>query len=170
MIYDYKKLYEKNATFFRERVGLTKVLRIFNKLSTALFFVAYGVFLVYAIKTDYTSENLIKILGAPALCLFLVTVLRLAVDRPRPYDEAGAGITPLHNKKGDGKSFPSRHLACAFVIATTLLPYALWASIPLFVIGLCLAYARFALGLHYPSDLFFGILLGVGCGLLPLLF
>ena len=71
MIYDYKKLYEKNATFFRERVGLTKVLRIFNKLSTALFFVAYGVFLVYAIKTDYTSENLIKILG-----VFLIFFLK----------------------------------------------------------------------------------------------
>ncbi len=170
MRYDYKQLYEKNAAFFRERAGLTKALRLFNKLSTALFFVAYGVFLAVAVKKDYPAETLIKLLGAPALCLFFVTVLRLAVDRPRPYDEAGAGIVPLHNKKGDGKSFPSRHVASAFVIATTLLPYAVWLGAPLLAIGLCLAYARFALGLHYPSDLLAGMILGMGCGLLPLLF
>ena len=170
MGYDYKQFYEKNATFFRERAGLTKAVRIFNKLSTALFFVAYGVFLVVAIKKDYAVDDLIKILGAPALCLFLVTVLRLVVDRPRPYDEAGAGITPLHNKKGDGKSFPSRHLACAFVIATTLFHFVPWLALPLWAIAICLGYARFILGLHYPSDLLAGGLLGIACGLLPLLF
>ncbi|MBQ8291087.1 MAG: phosphatase PAP2 family protein [Clostridia bacterium] len=164
MKYDYVAIYEKNAERLKGKEKLLRFIRLFNKLATALFFVAYAVFVGVAVFKDYPAKQLIGILGAPALCLFLVTVLRYAINRPRPYSEQGAGITPLHEKKALDKSFPSRHVASAFVIATTLLPYAVWAGAPLLAIGFALAYIRFALGLHYPTDLVGGAVLGILCG------
>lgn len=167
MKYDYKTLYEKNAEFFNKRKTAKKILLASNLFLTGVFFLVYGIFLWQAIAKDFLAEELLFILGAPALCLFLVTVLRYAVDRPRPYDKAGANIQPiLHKKSGDRKSFPSRHLACAFVLATVILQFWIGAGICLLLFGAALGYVRFALGVHYPSDLFGGALLGVLCALL----
>lgn len=167
MTYDYKKLYEKNAAFFKTRPRALQALFLLNTVLTALFMLAYVAFLVYAAMADFSNAQLFGLLGFPALCLCLVVLLRLFFPRPRPYSEHGAQIEPFLKKHdGDNQSFPSRHVASAFVIATVLLPYLAWASLVLYVLGFALAYVRFALGVHYPSDLAAGAVLGVLCGLL----
>ena len=166
MKYSYAVLYEKNAAFYNARPLLKKCLLLCNRLLTFGFFLCYGAFVLCAIALEYSAEDLMKILGAPALCLFLVSLLRLAITRPRPYSEKGANITPLYPKQGDtNHSFPSRHVACAFVISFTILPYSLGAGICLTVFGGLLAYARFSLGWHYPTDLLAGAILGALCSL-----
>ena len=166
MKYDYKTLYQKNAEFFTRRKNAVAILRALNLILTCSFFVAYALFLWHAIAKDFYAEELVFIIGAPMLCFFLSSVLRAAVARPRPYDEAGAQIEPLLRKKSkDKKSFPSRHLACSFVIATVLLHYLVGAGICLLLFGCVLGYLRFTLGLHYPSDLFAGSALGVLCAI-----
>jgi len=49
------------------------------------------------------------------------------------------------------------------------MPYVLWAGAGLLVCSLALAYIRFALGLHYPSDLLAGSIVGAGVGALMFL-
>ena len=170
MAYNYKKLYEKNAAFFKARPRALKALFLLNTGLTALFMLAYVAFLVYAVFADFSNAQLLGLTGFPALCLCLVALLRLAFPRPRPYSEEGAQIEPFLKKHdGDRKSFPSRHVASAFVIAAVLLPYLPWAGLTLCVLGLALAYVRFALGVHYPSDLAAGAGLGAVCGLLMFL-
>ncbi len=120
---------------------------------------AYGIFL-----GDFTPKDYAKIFFLPALALLLVSTLRVAVDRPRPFSEEGAGITPLREKKRGRNSFPSRHVTCAAVIATIFLPFLSAVSATLFLFCIALGYARFALGWHYPSDLLVGGLLGVAVG------
>lgn len=168
MKYDYKALYEKNAAFFTERPKAKKALKLLNLLLTWLFFVAYALLLIYATFIDrLPTKELVAILFVPLLCLTVVSVLRLAIDRPRPYEEQGAGITPLFEKKsGLNKSFPSRHLACATVIAMTFLAHMPIVGGFLLFSALLLAYVRFACGVHYPSDLLAGIGVGVVCGAL----
>ena len=171
MKYSYFALYEKNAAFFRARPALKKGLLFFNLALTLGFFLAYGAFVLCAIALEYPAEDLMKILFAPALCLFLVSLLRLAIHRPRPYSKAGANIRPLYTKKGSTEhSFPSRHVACAFVIAITFLPYSIGAGVCSMVFGALLAYVRFALGVHYPTDLLGGAILGTLCGLIAFIF
>ncbi len=166
MKYSYVSLYEKNAAYFRARPNLKKCLPFFDRFLSLAFALAYGAFVLCAIALEYPAEDLVKILFAPALCLFLVSLLRLAVCRPRPYSKQGANITPLYQKKGaSDHSFPSRHLACAFVIAATILPYSMGAGVCLTVFGALLAYTRFALGWHYPSDLLGGTVLGALCAI-----
>ena len=161
----YKKIYEGNANFLSSRSFAKKALPIIDKILTGGFFVAYGVLCLYAITKKTGAVDMLPIFFAPMLGLLVVSALQLLIDKPRPYSENGAGITPLVKKNKEGHSFPSRHIACACVIATTCLPYLMPLGIFLYFLSVLLIYTRFSLGLHYLSDLFAGGILGVLCGL-----
>ena len=172
MRYSYKKLYEKNAAFFNARPNAKKALSVLDKALTISFGLAYIALWVYgAVWGNFSAQDFIRIFFVPVLSLFLVSILRTVIARPRPYSQAGAGITPLKERKGsDDNSFPSRHLACASSIAICFFP-----ALPIFggvLLALCalLAYIRFALGFHYPSDLLAGGAVGsIVAGLYSLL-
>ncbi len=167
MKYDYKRLYEKNALFLHTHKGLKKAIFLFNDIVPYFFLSAYGFLWAYGIFfASFTPKDFAKIFFVPAFALFFVSVLRLGISRPRPYSEEGANILPLREKKSKGNSFPSRHLTCAAVIALTFFPYLLGVGAALILLTVVLAYCRFALGWHYPSDLAAGALLGVAVGCL----
>lgn len=170
MRYHYKKTYEKSAAFFRARPRLIALLFLLNRILTLLFAIAYFALAIYAATRLPDDLFIIGAIGAFALCLAAVWVLRIAVDRARPYEETGAGISPLVEKRSGGRSFPSRHTACAFAVATAFLPLSVWLALPLYVLGAGLAYVRFVLGWHYPSDLIGGAAIGTVCGLIVFLF
>ena len=161
---DYKTLYEKNYRFYKNRPKAVKTLVFCNYLLTALFMLGFLALIIYTAITDFSWQNAIKLAVLPAVCLVLVGVFRIAFNRKRPYHKEGANITPLIYK-GVDKSFPSRHLASALVIAIVSISYFTWAGIPLLVLSLPMAYIRFAMGLHYPTDLHAGAILGTLCGL-----
>jgi membrane-associated phospholipid phosphatase len=166
MKYDYATLYNKNAAFYEAHPTAKRALKLGNLLLTLFFFACYGILWLYALwVAPFETRDLINILFVPLLTLLVVSILRLAITRARPYTEAGAGITPfVEKKKADNKSFPSRHLACATVISMVFLPYYPVAGYVLLGISALLGYIRFAMGLHYPSDLFAGAGLGVALG------
>ena len=166
MKYDYITLYNKNADFSNAHPIAKRALKLGNLLLPWLFFACYGVLLAYACFVEpFDTMDLIKTLFVPLLTLLTVTVLRIAAARPRPYTDAGAGITPIvEKKKADEKSFPSRHLACATVIAMTFLHFYPMVGAALLGGSVLLGYIRFAVGLHYPSDLLAGTGLGIFLG------
>ncbi|MFQ9736875.1 MAG: phosphatase PAP2 family protein [Christensenellaceae bacterium] len=86
-------------------------------------------------------------------------------DRPQTPLRGGRNIS-RHSKEKRGHSFPSRHVASAFVIGTVLLPYCVWAGAAVLLAGTLLGYVRFAAGIHYPSDLLAGAALGIVFGLM----
>ena len=167
----YKILYQKNAAFFNARPTAKQILLFSNSALTTVFFAAYAILLIVAFVKDYKPWEIMRLILAPVLCLFFVTVLRGAINRPRPYAVDGAGITPLKPKlENENKSFPSRHLASAFVIATMFIPYLPALAAILYICGLALGYTRFSCGWHYPTDLLAGAVLGGGFGAAALLF
>lgn len=167
MKYDYKSLYEKNASFYKDSPSRIAGLKLFNTLLTWIFAVAYASLWLYAVKSDkFPLHDLVSVFFAPALALILVSVLRLGIERPRPYSENGANITPLVPKKDrDGDSFPSRHIACAAAIAMVFFSVLPVLGVALTLCCLGLAYIRFSIGAHYPSDLIAGLAVGVLCGI-----
>lgn len=167
MKYDYKTLYEKNAAFYKKSPTRLSTLQWLNTIFTWLFVVAYAGFWLYQIKSNkLPTIELVPFFFAPALALILVSAIRLGVDRPRPYSQYGANITPLVDKKDrDGDSFPSRHIACAAAISTAFLSFIPFVGVALLVCCVALAYIRFSIGVHYPSDLAAGIVLGLLCGI-----
>ena len=168
MKYDYVTLYNKSADFYNARPIAKRLLIVGNFVLTLLFFACYGGLWAYTLLlAPLEIKEMVKILFVPLLALLTVTIMRIAIDRKRPYTEAGAGIAPLIAKKNtEGQSFPSRHLACASVIAMTFLPFYPGMGYALLGASALLGYTRFALGVHYPSDLVAGWSLGICIGYL----
>jgi decaprenylphosphoryl-5-phosphoribose phosphatase len=88
-------------------------------------------------------------------------VVKVIVRRPRPVLE---GLPPLGGAPSS-LSFPSAHATSSFACATAMTRIAPEAAV-LFVLAAAIAACRPYLGMHYPSDVFAGALLGVGLGLL----
>ncbi len=166
MRYDYQTLYHKNKKFLEEKPRLITAVTLYNRLIPYLFVAAYLFLWAYGMFWgEFSPRDYMRIFLIPVLALLLVSVLRMAIDRPRPFSEEGANVTPLKEKKGGRNSFPSRHLTCAAVISMTFLPYLSAVSALLFLLSMGLGYTRFALGWHYPSDLVAGLALGTAVGL-----
>lgn len=92
--------------------------------------------------------------GTVAAAYGLNTALKLAVRRRRP---ELAGLPPLTGTP-TGLSFPSAHATTSFAAARsygTLVPAA-----PLYAVAVALAASRLYLGVHYPSDVLAGAVLG----------
>lgn len=88
--------------------------------------------------------------------------LKYTIDRQRPYEKY-PDIVPF---TGDfTSSFPSGHTTSAFATATTLtmLKPEWYVIVPAFGYAGLVAYSRMHLGMHYPSDLLMGALIGSGC-------
>ena len=157
---DYKTLYEKNAAWFNARPRFKRILLLLNALLPCLFILLFaGTLVVIALVANnpLSREELAVFIAQPATALLIVSALRLLIARPRPYAEDGAQICPLVKKtSGSDSSCPSRHVTSAVSISLALLSI----SIPLGIFALCLAfglaYIRFAVGVHYPSDLTLG--------------
>ena len=87
--------------------------------------------------------------------------IKLVVKRPRPVLE---GLPPLGGAPSS-LSFPSAHATSSFAVATAMVRVdpAMGAT---FVVAFALALGRPYLGMHYPSDVLAGAVLGVLLGLI----
>ncbi len=93
--------------------------------------------------------------------LLTTLLLKEIVGRPRPF-ETLADVRVKHRWSAGGFSFPSGHTAGAFSIATILsLRYPRPSVlVPVLTWALMVGYSRIYLGVHYPSDVAGGALVG----------
>ena len=109
-------------------------------------------------------------------------LLKNLIARTRPYDEI-EGLVNLVGKQSD-YSFPSGHTGAAFAVAGAMLVVALFGlpmiektgefkredpsltfkliSVILIMYATLLAFSRMYVGVHYPTDVLCGLLLGLG--------
>lgn len=89
-------------------------------------------------------------------------LIKVWVRRPRPKLEE-LGLKPL-GKAPSSLSFPSAHATSSFAVATAMC----WvdpATSATFVVALAIALDRPYLGMHFPSDVLAGAILGVALGM-----
>jgi undecaprenyl-diphosphatase len=99
------------------------------------------------------------LLGAVVGTSALVSLTKLLVGRVRPCDALG-WCPPIAVLSPHGPSFPSGHSAGSFAFAMFIaVRFPRWAAPALIYAGL-VAWSRCVLGVHYPSDVFVGALLG----------
>ncbi|MBK9283547.1 MAG: phosphatase PAP2 family protein [Sphingobacteriaceae bacterium] len=100
------------------------------------------------------------------LALGLTTGLKYAINRTRPYTEFPNEI--IQREETGPYSFPSGHTTGAFSTATALsLTYKKWyVSVPAYLYAGMMGYSRMRLGVHYPSDVLGGAIIGIGSGIL----
>ncbi|BBE18186.1 membrane-associated phospholipid phosphatase [Aquipluma nitroreducens] len=93
------------------------------------------------------------------------TALKHAVNRARPF-ETYPDIQKL--SAGGSSSFPSGHTSDVFSTATSLsLAFPKWYVIaPCYTYAALVGYSRMHLGVHYPSDVLAGAVVGAGSAFL----
>lgn len=106
-------------------------------------------------------ENSLYVASSTAVSFALTTIIKHLVKRPRPFIQ-NIHITPVY--RPDGYSFPSGHTSSGFASATALaIAYPKWYVIaPAFLWAGSVSYSRMYLGVHYPTDVAGGVVVGAG--------
>jgi membrane-associated phospholipid phosphatase len=115
------------------------------------------------IKNDkQLLRNTCTIVAATAFNEVITAAIKYTVNRDRPF----ITYPDISKKSGAGSpSFPSGHTSSAFATATSLsLIYRKWyITVPSYTWAGSVGYSRMHLGVHYPSDVLAGALIGSGC-------
>lgn len=160
-----REFYESIHNMVLSRPGLKRGVEIAVKLLPGLVYVEYPLLAVYLLV--WKRELLLRGILVPAVGFLLVTVLRAAINAPRPYERLGIpAITPKETK---GKSFPSRHAACGAVIAVTAVFTAPPLGWVLLAVSLLIAVSRVLAGVHFVKDVLAGWCLGALVGVIGFL-
>lgn len=147
---------ERNPSLDPEFRGVTHSLTPFVIGTPVLL---YGLGMIK--KDSLTKQNAIYIGASLFTSSVLTLALKYSVKRPRPYLTYPSIVKEA---KGGSPSFPSGHTSGAFALATSLsLDYPKWYIItPAFLWAGTVAYSRMDLGVHYPSDVLVGAIIGSG--------
>lgn len=126
-------------------------------------------FLVLAISL-LDEKNGVKLFSVTAVAIILHFVIsegilkiggkKIGLFRQRPYVAHPEEIKPIGGKFSDS-SFPSSHVASTVAILSTLVFFYPSFIILAILIALIVGFARLHNGMHYPSDIIAGIILGI---------
>ncbi len=113
-------------------------------------------------QNDDLLKDAIYVGASIGLDAALTYGLKKAINRPRPYASYPNDIVPYEYLSS--MSFPSGHTSLAFATATSLsLSNPKWYIIaPSYVWAVSVGYSRMNLGVHYPTDVLAGAVLGAG--------
>lgn len=120
----------------------------------------------YFNKNDIMYRNAFKSAAAIGLAEGISLAFKYSVKRTRPYDKYPNDF--IARDHPGTFSFPSGHTTAAFASATALsLTYKKWqVAVPAYAYASIVGYSRMRLGVHYPSDVLGGMVIGIGAGLL----
>lgn len=102
--------------------------------------------------------------AAGGIALLLVQPISHAVDRARPFVSHPHAELLISHARDPG--FPSDHATGAFAMAMGLWLYDRTIGAIAFVLAAIVAFARVYVGVHYPSDVVAGALIGMAVALI----
>ena len=154
-----KETYIKMTQPFRDNPKMARGLHITNKICTGIMYILYPILLVYMFWQK--DDALLKAFLVPAISFVVLSVGRALINRKRPYEKFE--VLPVIPKDTKGKSFPSRHVFSACVIAMTFLLVSPWMliGVALLFIAVIEAVVRVVSGVHYITDVVVGMLVGI---------
>ncbi|SDS45831.1 undecaprenyl-diphosphatase [Mucilaginibacter mallensis] len=109
-------------------------------------------------------QNSLFVASSTAVSYGLNLLVKTLVKRRRPFIQ-NVSITPVY--RAGSYSFPSGHTSSTIATATALsMAYPKWfVIVPAYLWAGSVSYSRMYLGVHYPSDVAGGAVLGVGSAL-----
>ena len=142
--------------YYNIRCRLLNILMpLITKLGSAHFTIAVGLIILIF---DYPiGVKVLAILGASHLA---AQIIKRTTGRMRPYEVLN-NIKKLHLAKLTDCSFPSGHTTASFALAVSLSLYFPGLSIIFIFLAILVGLSRIYLGVHYPSDVFIGAVIGI---------
>ena len=149
-----KETYVNITQPFRDNPKMARGIHMANKICTLSMYLAYPLLILYMLwmRDAYVA----RVIMVPLDSFIILSVFRYFVNRPRPYEKFE--LPPVIAKDTKGKSFPSRHVFSAMVIAMTFLlasPWS-WLGVLFVVVAVLLAIVRVLSGVHFISDVVAG--------------
>ncbi|MEI6585394.1 MAG: phosphatase PAP2 family protein [Sediminibacterium sp.] len=120
---------------------------------------------MYALSLFNNNQHLKKNAYQLAASLVVNAVategFKIIVNRDRPFVTYPNSVFPISTDEKN-KSMPSGHTSFSFTTATSVyLMYPKWyVAVPAFAWATSVGYSRMYLGLHYPSDVLMGAVVG----------
>jgi len=136
----------------------------------AIFFAKYFGYILAAILLCFLIKNWRKYwrmvalaFGSAVISRFVITeILRWLWFRPRPF--VNHYVNLLLNQSGAEASFPSGHAAFYFALSTIVYFYNKKLGIGFLIASFLISIARVFSGIHWPSDIFLGAIVGIFSG------
>ncbi len=144
-----------------------KVLNLFFSSITHIggaTFTIISTILIFLISNNQIRMAAIASALSLAISHLPVQIVKKLFPRKRPYLTLEATKVPINPLKDH--SFPSGHTTAIFSVIVPFILFIPSLSFILIPLGLCVGLSRIYLGLHYPSDVFVGGLLGSCVGVL----
>ena len=127
--------------------------------------VALVVFIAFGRDRKLELRMALEALGAGLISRFVITeLIRFWYNRPRPF-EVLENVYKLLEHSGGG-AFPSGHAAFFFALATIVFLYHRRLGSLFFAFALLMSVSRVIAGIHWPSDILGGAVIGVLTSLL----
>ena len=148
-----KKIYNSKKT--------SSTLKIISHASVFISMLSYVLIIALLYKREPMSA--VRAVFATAIPFVIVSVARLLINAPRPYELYD--FYEVKPKEKSGQSFPSRHVFSAFLIATVSFSVSIPLMIANIIIGIAIAVSRVLLGMHFIRDVACGALIGIVSGI-----
>lgn len=129
--------------------------------SAGLIWIAFAFYKLF-IKKD-KKEAISMIIALILVLLICLAIIKPVIARPRPFME-NTSIKLLISAPKDF-SFPSGHTASSFAVVTVMYLYKDKLRSLALVLAILISFSRLYLYVHYPSDVFFGVIFGVLLGI-----
>ena len=149
--------------FFNDIAGKSFIADAFIVfLSEYLQYLVVAVLLLLLYVSYHTSREKRRIFQVVIISIFISRVavtelIRMFYHRPRPYLEI-----PAHNLLNESAfSFPSGHAAFFFALAAAVYGFNKKWGIGFFISAAVISISRIAAGIHYPSDIIGGMIIGM---------
>ncbi len=161
-----RSFYDALARPFETNEKKKRWLLTANRIVTTAFYLVYPIMLVVLLVflIMWGDPRFWRVLLVPVLSFVIVTIFRRICNAKRPYEVWD--VKPLFEKETTGRSFPSRHVFSAIMIAMAMLWLNIPAGIVLLAAGAYLAAVRVIARVHFLRDVIAGAAIAVGLGLL----
>lgn len=141
-----------------------KLMPIITMFGEAYVFII-GAVLMLIFKKTRKAGMMLSIALIIGLIVCNIT-LKPIIARTRPYDMPGKEAIVMLIKKPTDFSFPSGHSTASFEAATVIMATNKKWGVFAVIMACLIAFSRMYLYVHYPTDVFCGIAVGIIAGIL----